>query len=339
MTDNDVTDDDRRKARLWAEKVDPAEVNPGYIGTPRDIYSAARVILATVPSPPATLADELRDICKKYSGDVEVDLEPLADRVEAVEKESERVETLKKQWAEVVSDLTDQTKLTSQYVTERDEAIAEVERLSRDLESQALLNKLKQGQVNASRAERDEFQNEMISSERKQVQLEAEVKRLASIIKNHPDSEFIFAPGGVIGERAKENLDRMNLPDPADVPEAEPYLVDVEGEDKRLLGLRNSGEPHPWETFSLTTLGSGGWCSDTDITLVARLVPDVRRVIDRPEDLDALPVGSIVITVTKATWKKTAVGKWSLAGGSCTSRNLIDAYYSVTVIHEPEEDE
>ncbi|MDN6706923.1 hypothetical protein [Corynebacterium glyciniphilum] len=60
MTDNAVTDDDLRNARLWAEKVDPAEVNPGYIGTPRDIHNAARVILATVPAP-KTIAEELMD--------------------------------------------------------------------------------------------------------------------------------------------------------------------------------------------------------------------------------------------------------------------------------------
>lgn len=58
MTDNAVTDDDLRNARLWAEKVDPAEVNPGYIGTPRDIHNAARVILDTVPGP-ETIVEEL----------------------------------------------------------------------------------------------------------------------------------------------------------------------------------------------------------------------------------------------------------------------------------------
>lgn len=53
-----VTNDDRRKARLWAEKVNPPHTNPGYSGTPSDIYNAARVILATVTAP-ETIAEEL----------------------------------------------------------------------------------------------------------------------------------------------------------------------------------------------------------------------------------------------------------------------------------------
>ncbi|OLT55852.1 hypothetical protein BJF89_13780 [Corynebacterium sp. CNJ-954] len=189
------------------------------------------------------------------------------------------------------------------------------------------------------RSERDEFQNEMISSERKQAKLEAEVDRLTRIIKDHPDSEFIFAPGGVIGKRAKENLDRMNLPASADVPKGQPYLVDVEGENEHLLGLRNSGEPHPWETFSLNTLGSGGWCSDTDITLVSRLVPDTRRVIDKAEGLDKLPKSSVVLDKNKASSQKIGPSYWEYGYDELTSEELIDRYGPVTVIHEPEADE
>ena len=64
MTDNAVTDVDLRNARLWAEKVCPPSVSPGYIGTPSEIHSAARVILATVEAP--ALSEELSRIAEGW---------------------------------------------------------------------------------------------------------------------------------------------------------------------------------------------------------------------------------------------------------------------------------
>ena len=64
MTDSAVTDGDLRNARLWAEKVGPPSVSPGYIGTPSEIHSAARVILATVDAP--ALSEELVRIAEGW---------------------------------------------------------------------------------------------------------------------------------------------------------------------------------------------------------------------------------------------------------------------------------
>ena len=66
MTDSAVTDGDLRNARLWAEKVCPPSVSPGYIGTPIEIHSAARVILATVEAP--ALSEELSRIAEGWEG-------------------------------------------------------------------------------------------------------------------------------------------------------------------------------------------------------------------------------------------------------------------------------
>jgi len=53
----DITDQDRRAAREWAEKIDPT-----YRGNSRPLLNAARVILATVDAPEPTLAEELAHI-------------------------------------------------------------------------------------------------------------------------------------------------------------------------------------------------------------------------------------------------------------------------------------
>ncbi|WP_145941737.1 hypothetical protein [Corynebacterium glyciniphilum] len=136
--------------------------------------------------------------------------------------------------------------------------------------------------------------------------LDAEVKRLTALNAENDTriqeqsreiGDHIAALNGLTrGRTSKESLP-VALPDPADVPMGEAWIVEVEGEEERLLGLRNCGEPHAWETFTLSTRGSGGWCADTAVTLVSRLVPDVRRVIDRPEVLDKLPVEAVVLSV------------------------------------------
>ena len=90
MTDNAVTDGDPRNARLWAEKVGPPYTSPGYIGTPSEIYNAARVILATVDAP--ALSEELgyRAVLLDNGdpdGDSPQALRDLATRAERMERE------------------------------------------------------------------------------------------------------------------------------------------------------------------------------------------------------------------------------------------------------------
>lgn len=102
------------------------------------------------------------------------------------------------------------------------------------------------------------------------------------------------------------------LPDTADVPESEPYLVTFEG--GQWIGLRNdpADEDEPWHLTHLTRTFDE-WVSDKEVELVARLVPDTRRVIDKAEDLDKLPVGSVVLDEDDEVikpWTKNARGAW-----------------------------
>lgn len=90
MTDSAVTDGDPRNARMWAEKVGPPSVSPGYIGTPSEIHNAARVILATVDAP--ALSEELgyRAVLLDNGdpdGDSPQALRDLATRAERMERE------------------------------------------------------------------------------------------------------------------------------------------------------------------------------------------------------------------------------------------------------------
>lgn len=86
-----VTDDDR-KAHEWASS--PARQSNGLLAP------VTRAILAHVPAPPATLADELRGTVQDLSQVVglgtfdglEEAITDIADRVEAIEKENRDME-------------------------------------------------------------------------------------------------------------------------------------------------------------------------------------------------------------------------------------------------------
>ncbi|MGP9760930.1 hypothetical protein [Corynebacterium sp. AOP12-C2-36] len=294
MTDaTPMTNDDRRSARLWAEKVDPAEVNPGYIGTPRDIYNAARVILATVPAPPATLADELREWARSTPEegahwDEWDDFNALADRAEAVEKHNEEV-------VGIVDDLTEQ----------RDEARAEVERLTASLNRQC------------TTATPSVHNTDVLTVSSDTLPDRAEVGSLTS------------------GRTVRESR-TVALPDPADVPKGEPWLVTVSGAQG--IGFRHGDTMYAWGVAYEDGIDGE---DDSSITLVSRLVPDVRRVIDRPEDLDKLPVGSIVIDMQGDAWQVDEGAQWNPAMYSQqtdkeNSQSMVAGHLTVTVIHEPE---
>lgn len=246
MTDTaPVTDDDRRNARKWAEQWTDANGMP-------EKNAAARVILADVPAPPATLADELRawGACP-FDGLNWTRFHDLADRAEAVETENRDTDrVLNEAWAE------------------RDEARAEVERLTATFK------------------------------------------------------EPLKEPG--------------HLPDPADVPDGEAWAVNVNGQ--RRIGIRSDGAGIGYGTAWATSPApmNRWWVSDEEVTLVSCLVPDTRRVIDRPEALDALPVGSIVRDKTGRPWRSDGHGHWDCGMAVHNAGYVLHFYGPVTVIHEPE---
>lgn len=229
MTDNAVTDNDLRNARLWAKRVDPPHTNPGYSGTPRDIYNAARVILDTVPAPPATLADELRVMLEKRDAGEVTSFAVLLARVEAVEKERDDWSLCADSEHKLHLEALERNKA---LLSERDEARASLKR-----ESEA-------------RSQWMEFYRKAEDEVR---DLTAEVERLTATFK-----ETLKEPG--------------HLPEPADVPDGEAWLVDVNG--IRNVGVRVDGyKRKPWLISHPT--GDWGFHKDSEIALVSKLVPEV----------------------------------------------------------------
>jgi hypothetical protein len=126
------------------------------------------------------------------------------------------------------------------------------------------------------------------------------------------------------------------LPDPDDVPEGEAWRVKALG--RKCVGVRNNLDPnYPWTVISDDL--SAEQYRDAGVTLVARLVPETRRVIDRPEDLDALPVGSIVLDKSGRPWCRIKDGYWAFGLDRYKADYMLHFSGPVTVIHEPMSDQ
>lgn len=134
MTDSAVTDGDPRNARMWAEKVGPPSVSPGYIGTPSEIHNDARVILATVDAP--ALSEELgyRAVLLDNGdpdGDSPQALRDLATRAERMERE------LAEARAEVeqLTDVNEELRKTDNYREFREQFLTVQKGAERNAES------------------------------------------------------------------------------------------------------------------------------------------------------------------------------------------------------------
>ena len=87
----------------------------------------------------------------------------------------------------------------------------------------------------------------------------------------------------------QKDAESSDLPDPADVPYGEAWLVEYHGDD--LPALRRLDHPGDW--YLVRKNGTGGHVRGQDITLVSRLVPAPRQITTRGE-LNALPEGTVV---------------------------------------------
>ncbi|WP_312981016.1 hypothetical protein [Corynebacterium sp.] len=296
-----VTDDDR-KAHEFSDSV---HNNPDCYGD--SIRAAARAIRAHVPAPPATLADQMRTIADIIGSDFDAEaqrLDTLADRVEAVEKHNEEV-------VGIVDDLTEQ----------RDEARAELDRASVAFDEVEALNLNLESDLHEARAE-VQWRSELLG--RKDIRIRDQRRELARL---NAEVERLTRD-----RTCKESLP-VALSDPADVPEGEPWLIHRRGQLIPAIST-SKGDVNRWMTFSL-----GVACSlkNESINLVSRLVPDTRRTIDRPEDLDKLPEGSVVLDedgfpiykMTRPFWRSYQEAP------ELNAAAVISTYGSVTVIHEP----
>lgn len=120
----DITDRDRRNARQWASRI-----GKGTNVASDDTKAAARVILATVDAPAPTLADELR----KLATVLPVEHQWL-DEIDLLAAQMEQDAEDRQEWNLNI------TKQVATLARERDEARAEVERLTKALaDAQAAL--------------------------------------------------------------------------------------------------------------------------------------------------------------------------------------------------------
>lgn len=229
MTDQTpVTDDDLRKARQWAmDTIAEAEAEDRHLG----YHHAACVILATVPAPPVTLADELRELNK---GDIPLGaLLELADRVEAVEKARDKAQQ---------------------------DAVDAWEHAAQTAREHVRIMELREQDYVRVASERDEAQHELdeTRADLRDVtnlldQARAEVERLTVSLNRQCTT---VTP-------SVHNTDA--LPDPADVPTGEPWFV---RDDWGLcIGSRRD---EGFQSWTLVRVRTGGlrFRADPDVTLI-----------------------------------------------------------------------
>ncbi|MGP9619857.1 hypothetical protein [Corynebacterium sp. AOP34-BR1-29] len=287
-----VTDDDRRTAYEWAASLDPDM----RCWTDRE-RAAARVILATVPAPPATLADEIREEGAGRPPGAVKRVNALADRVEAIEKardkaqqdavdawehaaqtdrEHVRIMELREQDYVRVASERDEARTKVEEVEghlskswrQRDAKDVELERLSREREQQekALVE---HGRLLAeARAAFDEVENRNLNLEADLRESHAEVERLTVSLNRQCTTVTPSVHNTDVLTASSDTL-----PDPADVPTNEPW--EVVGPNGPAIGYRDGHEDLPWSVVHK----DGNGCddlSDGRVTLVARLV---RRLV------------------------------------------------------------
>lgn len=309
MPDHTPVTDDDREAHEWCDRV---EQNPNFAGDKAN--AAARAIRAHVPAPPKSLAEEVREALMFRVNDtdgegfrVAID---LSNRVEALSRGSDHWKhKYDEDRAEAKTWREQNENDCEAYSEELAEARAEVEQWKSNT-GQANLDL-----ANAQRKHRAEVER-----------LTAQVARQQQLMKAHG------APRDTVILPDVESTPA--LPDPADVPEGELWAVTVG--DLPAAGYRDSTERFPWSVIFADDEGVNDDYTDSAVTLVSRLVPDTRRVVDQPEVLDALPVGSIVLDEDGDPWKKLYNEKWWGGGDTFTAEALARSRGPVTVIHEPE---
>lgn len=275
------------------EWCDSVEQNPNLAGD--KAHAAARAIRAHIPKPPQTLADELREWGNHPAAFmVSTELLTLADRVETIEKDNTQTHT----------ELKEYILANRQLATERDDAREKARLLE---QSNQILDKA----ATWAEAERDAAQ--------------AEVEQLTALT----------APSVHHTEPVTTSSDDRvtTLPDPADVPEGEPWLM-----EGGWFGVRvRTGDVFEWKVINART-GEQDAYQGAAIGLVSRLVPDTRRTVTTSDELDKLPRLTIVTDSGGDAWQRRP-GGWGPAHCAYSpkgSDNLMADYGPMTVVYTPE---
>ena len=237
MTDQ-ITDQDRRDARQWAERIMEHNTPGSAIG------KAAHVILALTDPPEPTLAEEITDWAKVADNEVErtalLDTAGRAGRLETEHAEQAlRIDELDQECDRQCLEILDLT-------SERDTALAEVERLKDAWDE---LDKQRIDEVERLTAERD--REKTISKG----WMEAHQK----LAEHHAET---------LECAVQKDAESADLPDPADVKPGEAWLVQVDGKAVAALRIGNGR----WVTASGT--GFYVWTHGVE-RLVSSLLPEV----------------------------------------------------------------
>lgn len=129
----------------------------------------------------------------------------------------------------------------------------------------------------------------------------------------------------------RDDRPAADLPNPADVPVGQAWIVEYHGDD--LPALRRLDHPGDW--YLVRANGTGGHVRSQDITLVSRLMPAPRQITTR-EELDALPRRTVIrdadgITCERARSSET----WYCPLEDCDQTPFIAL--PATVLWTPEE--
>lgn len=291
----DISEADVEAMHRWCDML-PADTSHREAGIVR------QVILDVWPAPPATLADQMRTIADIIGSDFDADaqrLDTLADRVEDVEKGSDEARAELDHTRILFQQASDLAQTNHAHTKE---ARAEVENIRKGLLYDG--GCLPPGMTVAEA-----------------------VEHLARTFDRLNPDHLAGAERLTRDRTSKESLP-VALPDPEDVPKDETWLVEVDGQ--LTVGARDTGSSEvPWALFV------GVWVPDSHITLVSRLVPDVRRVIDTVDELDALPVGSVVLDKNGDAAQRNPRGDWNRNLWDMDAKALLDGYGPVTLVYEP----
>ena len=260
----DITEQDLRDAREWAERIMEHNTPGSAIG------KAAHVILATVDAPAPTLAEELREFGETPATERDMGtFGDIADRVEQVEQERDQ--------AKKIAELNLNT--AAEMKIQRDNLRAEVERLTAE-----------RGAATVARKE------------------------------NVAADQQANTQGTLSGA----------LPNPADVPDGQAWIVEYHGDD--LPALRRLDHPGDW--YLVRKNGTGGHVRSQDITLVSRLVPAPRQITTR-EILDEAPRRTVIRDKDGVVCERASIGDgWYSPESTTDQTDYIK--YPATVLWTPE---
>lgn len=165
--------------------------------------------------------------------------------------------------------------------------------------------------------------------ERDLAEARAEVERLTAEL----ETETVALEENVAADQQANTQGTLSgaLPNPADVPEGQAWIVEYHGDD--LPALRRLDHPGDW--YLVRKNGTGGHVRSQDITLVSRLVPAPRQITTR-EELDGLPRRTVIRDKDGVVCERTSLGEVWYSPESTTDQTHYITF-PATVLWTPEE--